>query len=251
LIRLTCVVPAQDTLAVPAAARAPAAAGDGLTRGRRGPTSRHGPGRAARPTRREIAVVGSTGLTTDDPDGTPAHGRAQHRRAVEANPLQAVGGRPWPGRDDGPAGQTVCLTHASVPPPGPPCDEDDERRLIAHGGLTEATPPWELGPPPQQTDGAVRVQVLCTLRRCALATADRRPGAHATSAGAAPVGWQRWRRVLLEPTRNQGIGCAQGSSGLCQVAESSRRLGENRTDRPPGSGTRQPILAQYRLTADG
>ena len=52
-----------------------------------------------------------------------------------------------------------------------------------------------------------------TLLMFALATAYRLQGAQADSAGAEPVGWQRWRRLLLEQTRNQVI-VASGASAV-------------------------------------
>ena len=61
------VVPAKAHLAVTAEARAPAAAGEGMTPGRRVPTGRHGQGQAARADRIETEVGGLTGLTTYDP----------------------------------------------------------------------------------------------------------------------------------------------------------------------------------------
>ena len=64
---LCFVVPANTTMAVTADARAQAAAGDGITHGRRVHTVRHGPGKAARTERIETEVVGLTGLTTYDP----------------------------------------------------------------------------------------------------------------------------------------------------------------------------------------
>jgi hypothetical protein len=64
---LTCVVPAQATMAVTVDARAHAAAGDEITVGRRVHTGRHGPGRAASTARLETEGVGLAGLTTDDP----------------------------------------------------------------------------------------------------------------------------------------------------------------------------------------
>jgi len=63
---LTFVVPAKTHMAVTADARAQATAGEGITRGRRVHTVRHGQGRTARSERLETAVVGITGLTTDD-----------------------------------------------------------------------------------------------------------------------------------------------------------------------------------------
>jgi hypothetical protein len=61
---LTLVVPAKDNMTVTADARAPAAAGEGITVGRRVHTIRHGQGRAARTARWETEVVGIIGLTT-------------------------------------------------------------------------------------------------------------------------------------------------------------------------------------------
>ena len=58
------VVPAKDKMAVTADARARAAAGEGVTVGRRVHTVRHGQGRTAWSERRETEVVGITGVTT-------------------------------------------------------------------------------------------------------------------------------------------------------------------------------------------
>jgi hypothetical protein len=63
---LRFVVPAQAHRAVPAEARAPATAGDGLPPGRRVHPGRHGQGNAARADRIATAVGGITGLTTYD-----------------------------------------------------------------------------------------------------------------------------------------------------------------------------------------
>jgi len=63
---LSFVVPAKTQMAVTADARAQAAAGAGITPGRRRHTVRHGQGKAARPDRIETAVVGITALTTYD-----------------------------------------------------------------------------------------------------------------------------------------------------------------------------------------
>jgi hypothetical protein len=60
------VVPAKAHMAVAAEARAPAAAGEGVTSGRRVHTIRHGQGRTARTERLETEVVGIVGLTTED-----------------------------------------------------------------------------------------------------------------------------------------------------------------------------------------
>ena len=55
---MTFVVPAKDNMAVTADARAQAAAGEGITRGRRVHPSRHGQGRSGRTERLETEVVG-------------------------------------------------------------------------------------------------------------------------------------------------------------------------------------------------
>ena len=64
--RLLFVVPAKDNMAVTVDAQAQAAAGEGVTSGRRAHTVRHGQGRAAWTERLETAVVGVAGLATDD-----------------------------------------------------------------------------------------------------------------------------------------------------------------------------------------
>jgi hypothetical protein len=115
--------------------------------------------------------VGIAGLTTDDHYGTPEHGQYHHRRDFEPNSIHAVVVRTWHGRDYGPGGKTVFLTHASVEQPLQPFDDDDDRRLIEHGGIKEATPPWDLKYPPQKTARAVRVHVMRTRLMFALATA--------------------------------------------------------------------------------
>jgi hypothetical protein len=129
---MTFVVPAKNTMAVTAEARALAAAGEGVTIGPRVHTVRHGQGHEAWTARLETAVVGSTGLTTYEPYGTEAHGRHHQRRAFEANPIHAVVVRQWQGKDDGPGGTTVFLTHASVAKPLQAFADDDDRRLIEH-----------------------------------------------------------------------------------------------------------------------
>jgi hypothetical protein len=151
------------------------------------------------------------------------------------------------GRAYGPASNTVVLTHAPVDTPLRPFDDDDDRRLIENCCIKEAKPPWALGHPPQNTDRAVRVPVLFTRLMFALATAYRLP-CEREAMGGEPVGWQRWRRQLLEQTREPVIVCAQGDDGIFHLAEYALLLGVKRTDVPPGIGTRQEILAKYRLT---
>jgi hypothetical protein len=245
---ITCVVPAKTNMAVPADARAQAAADEGLTVGRRVHTVRHGPGQTARTERLETAVVGIPGLTTADPYGTPEHGRQQHRRDFQPNPIKAVVVRKWRGQDDGPGGNTVFLTNASVAKPLQPFADDDERSLLEHCCLKEAKPPWELGHPPPKTDRAVRVHVLFTRLLFALATAYRL-ACEREASGEEPVGWQRWRRQLLEQTRDQVIVCAQGSYGIFPLAEYALLWGVTLKDVPPEVGSRQQVLAQHRLPA--
>ena len=244
------VVPAKATMAVTAEARARAAAGAGVTVGQRVPTVRHGQGQGAWTERLAPAVVGITGLTSDEPYGTAAHGRRHHRRDCEPNPIQAVVVRQWQGKDSGPGGNTVFLTKAAVQQPLKPVDDADDRRLIEHGGIKEAKQPWALGPPPQKRVRAVRVHVLVTLLLFALATASRWPYEKA-ALGEAPVGWQRWRRQLLEQRRDKVIVCAQGDDGIFPVAEDAVLLGAKLKDVPPEIGPRQAVLAQYGLTAPG
>ena len=245
---LLFVVPAKADMAVTADARALAAAGDGMTVGRRVHTIRHGQGREAWSERRETEVVGLAGLTTDDQYGTPEHERQHHRRDFSPNPIHAVVVRQWHGRDFGPGGKTVFLTHAAVEQPWQPFDDDDDRSLIENCWIKEAKQPWNLKHPPQKTGRAVRVHVVFTLLMFALATAYRlRREPHDT--GTDPVGWQRWRRQLLQQNRDKVIVFAQGFYGIFPVAEFALLLGVKLTDVPPGIGTPQEVLAKYRLTA--
>jgi hypothetical protein len=240
-------VPAKTTMAVTADARAQAMAGAGITRGHRGPTVRHGPGRTARRERLETEVVGITGLTTDDHYGPPEHGRQANRRDFQAHPLNAVVVRQWHGKDYGPGGKTVFLTNASVQHPLQPFDDYDDRSLIENCCIKEAKQQWDLGHPPQKTERAVRVHVLFTLLLFALATAYRLL-CEQEATGGEPVGWQRWRRQLLEQTRELVIVFAQGAYGIFHLAEYALLVGVKLKDVPPGIGTRQDLLAKYQLT---
>jgi hypothetical protein len=65
------------------------------------------------------------------------------------------------------------------------------------------------------------------------------------------VGWQRWRRQLLEQSRAKVIGCAQGYAGIFHVAEYSVLLGAKLKDVPPEIGPLPEVLAKYGLTAHG
>jgi hypothetical protein len=247
---MTFVVPANDNMAVTADARAQAAAGEGITVGRRVHTIRHGQGRTAWTERLETEVVGITGLTTYDQYGTPEHGRHHYRRDFEANPIHAVVVRRWQGKDYGPGGKTVFLTNASVQQPLHPFDDYDDRSLIENCCIKEAKQQWDLSHPPQKTGRAVRVHVLFTFLMFALATAYRLRCEQA-ALGAEPVGWQRWRRQLREQTRDTIIVFAQGWYGIFHIAEFALLVGVKLKDVPPGIGTLQEVLTQYGLTAEG
>jgi hypothetical protein len=178
----------------------------------------------------------------------PSGGRQANRRDFQAHPIHAVVVRKWQGRDYGPGGKTVFLTNASVAQPLQPFDNDDDRSLIENCCIKEAKQQWDLGHPPQKTERAVRVHVLFTLLMFALATAYRLQ-CEREATGGEPVGWQRWRRQLLEQTRDKVIVVAQGYYGIFHLAEYSLLLGVRLKDKPPGIGTYHDILAKYRLTS--
>jgi hypothetical protein len=240
------VVPAKANMAVTADARAQAAAGEEITVGRRAHTVRHGQGKAAWRERLETEVVGITGLTTYDRYGTADHGRHAHRRDFQPNLMNAVVVRKWNNRDYGPGGKTVFLTNASVQQPLQPFDNYDDRSLIENCCIKEAKQQWDLKHPPQKTARAVRVHVLFTLLLFALATAYRLQ-CEQDATGEEPVGWQRWRRQLLEQTRDKVIVFAQGYYGIFHIAEFALLMGVKLKDVPPGIGTRQDILAKHGL----
>jgi len=244
------VVPAKANMAVTADARALAAAGEGVTVGHRVHTVRHGQGQGAWTERLETEVVGITGLTSYEQYGTEEHGRRHNRRDFEPNPIHAVVVRKWHGKDYGPGGKTVFLTNAAVQHPLKPFDDYDDRSLIENCCIKEAKQQWDLGHPPQKSARAVRVHVMFTLLMFALATAYRWQYEKA-ALGEEPVGWQRWRRQLLEQSRDKVIVFAQGYYGIFHVAEYSLLLGAKLKDVPPEIGTLQEVLAKYGLTAHG
>jgi hypothetical protein len=244
---ITCVVPAKDHMAVTADARVQAAAGEGVTVGRRVHTIRPGQGKSAWTERQETEVVGIEGLTTYDQYGTPEHGRHHHRRDFEANPIHAVVVPQRYGRDYGPGGKTVFLTNASVQQPLHPFDDDDDRSLIENCCIKEAKQQWDLGHPPRKTGRAVQVHVVFTFLMFALATAYRLQGEQ-PQLRAEPVGWQRWRRHLLEQSRDKIIVFAQEWYGIFPIAEFALLAEVKLKDVPPGIGTLQAVLAKYRLT---
>ena len=110
------------------------------------------------------------------------------------------------------------LTNGSVDTPLQPFDDEDDRSLIENCCIKETKQQWDLGHPPQKNERAVRVHVVFTMLMFALATAYRLQCERADRGGD-PVGWQRWRRQLLEQTRDQVIVFAQGTSGIFHLAE--------------------------------
>jgi hypothetical protein len=248
--KITFVVPAKDNMAVTAAARAQAMAGEGITVGRRVHSVRHGQGKTAWTERLETEVVGMMGLTTYDQYGTPEHARQANRRDFQAHPLNAVVVRKWQGKDYGPGGKTVFLTNAPVAKPLQVFDDYDDRSLIENCCIKEAKQQWELGHPPQKNARAVQVHVVFTLLLFALATAYRLQ-CEREAMGGEPVGWQRWRRQLLERTRDQVIVFAQGHYGIFHLAEYSLLVGVKLKDVPSAIGSRPQVLAKYGLPARG
>lgn len=242
------VVPAKANMAVTADARAQAAAGEGITVGRRVHTIRHGQGKTAWTERLETEVVGITGLTTYDQYGAVEQGRYHNRRDFQANPINAAVVRQWNGRDYGPGGKTVFLTNAPVDTPLRPFDDYDDRSLIENCCIKATKQQWDLGHPPQKHDRAVRVHVMFTLLMFALATAYRLK-CEQEAMGGEPVGWQRWRRQLLEQTRDRVIVFAGKFYGIFHLAEYSLLVGVKLKDWPPGMGTRQDVFAKYQLTS--
>jgi hypothetical protein len=138
------------------------------------------------------------------------------------------------------------LTNAAVQQPLKPFDDYDDRSLIENCCIKEAKQQWDLQHPPQKTARAVRVHVMFTLLLFALATAYRRQ-CEREALGGEPVGWQRWRRQLLEQTRDQVIVFAQGAYGIFHIAAFALLMGVNLKDVPPEIGTRREILAKYGL----
>ena len=127
-----------------------------------------------------------------------------------------------------------------------PFDDYDDRSLIETCYIKESKQQWSLKHPPQKTARAVRVLVTFIMLMFALATAYRLRREQEASGGE-PLGWQRWRRQLLEQTRDHVIVCAQGYDGIFPLAEYSLLLGVNIQDPPPGIGTLSQILAKFGL----
>jgi hypothetical protein len=109
-----------------------------------------------------------------------------------------------------------------VEQPWRPCDDNDDRSLIENCYIKATKQQWDWGHPPQKSERAVRVHMMFTLLLFALATAYCLQGER-EARGGEPVGWPRWRRQLLEQTRDKVIVCAQGHDGLLHLADYALR----------------------------
>jgi hypothetical protein len=239
------VVPAKENMRVTADARALAAAETGVV-AHRVHTVAHGQGKHRWRERLETEVVGVTALTTYDQYGPEEHAQHQYRKDFDGHPLNAVVVRKWHNRDYGPGGKVVFLTNEAVAKPLTIFDAYDDRSLIENCCIKESKQAWNLKHPPKKTERAVQVHVLFTLAMFALATAYRLRAEQA-AVGDEPVGWQRWRRQLIQQNRDKVIIFAQGWYGIFHVAEYSLLLGVRLREPPPQVGSRRDVLKKYGL----
>jgi Transposase DDE domain len=239
------VVPAKENMRVTADAQALAAAGTGVV-ARRVHTVAHRQGKHRWRERLETEVVGLSALTTYDQYGPEEHAQHHYRQDFEGHPLNAVVVRQWNSRDYGPGGKVVFLTNEAVAKPLHIFDTYDDRSLIENCCIKESKQAWNLKHPPKKTERAVQVHVLFTLAMFALATAYRLQAEQAAG-GDEPVGWQRWRRQLIQQNRDKVIIFAQGWYGIFHVAEYSLLLGVRLREPPPEVGNRQDVLKKYGL----
>lgn len=239
------VVPAKANMAVTADAQALAAAGHGVV-AHRAHTVAHGQGKHRWTERVETEVGGIAALTTYDQYGPDEHARQRYRKDFEGHPLNAVVVRTWNNRDYGPGGKVVFLTNEAVAKPLKIFDTYDDRRLIENCCIKESKQAWNLKRPPKKTERAVQVHVLFTLAMFALATAYRLRAEQA-ALGDEPVGWQRWRRQLIQQNRDKVMIFAQGWYGIFHVAEYSLLLGVRWREPPPEVGSRRDVLKKYGL----
>ena len=239
------VVPAKANMRVTADAQALAAAGTGVV-ARRVHTVAHGQGKHRWTERLETEVVGIAALTTYDQYGPEEHAQHPYRKDFEGYPLNAVVVRKWNNRDDGPGGKVVFLTNDAVAKPLTIFDAYDDRSLIENCCIKESKQAWNLKHPPKKTERAVQVHVFFTLSMFALATAYRLRTEQA-AVGDEPVGWQRWRRQLIQQNRDKVIIFAQGWYGIFHVAEYSLLLGVRLREPPPQVGSRRDVLKKYGL----
>ena len=239
------VVPAKENMTVTADAQALAAAGTGVV-ARRVHSVAHGQGKHRWTEYLETEVVGIADLTTYDQYGSEEHARQRYRKDFEGHPLNAVVVRKWNNRNYGPGGKVVFLTNEAVDKPLHVFDAYDDRSLIENCCIKENKQAWNLKHPPKKTERAVQVHVLFTLAMFALATAYRLLAEQA-AVGDEPVGWQRWRRQLIQQNRDKVIIFAQGWYGIFHVAEYSLLLGVRLREPPPEVGSRRDVLKKYGL----
>ncbi|HKF22672.1 MAG TPA: transposase, partial [Candidatus Angelobacter sp.] len=239
------VVPAKANMTVTADAQALVAAGAGVV-ARRVHTMAHGQGKHRWTERLETEVVGIAALTTYDQYGPAEHARQRYHKDFEEHPLNAVVVRKWNNRDYGPGGKVVFLTNETVDKPLAAFDAYDDRSLIENCCIKESKQAWNLKHPPQKTERAVQVHVFFTLAMFALATAYRLEAEQAT-VGDEPMGWQRWRRQLIQQNRDKVIIFAQGWYGIFHVAEYSLLLGVKLKEPPLEVGSRRDVLKKYGL----
>jgi hypothetical protein len=238
------VVPGKKDMAVVADARALAEAGEAVYLGRRTRSVTHGQGKTRWREELETEVVDIEGLTTYDQYGTAEQAKQAHRKDFQGNPINGVVVRKWDGHDYGPGGKRVFLTNGPVSKPLGVFDDYDDRSLIENCCIKESKQQWTLGHPPKKNEGAVKVHVLFTLVMFALATAYRLLCEEA-ELGKEPVGWQRWRRQLLQQNRDKVIVFAGDCYGIFHLAEYSILLGLDLKDLPLGMDSREAVLAKF------
>jgi hypothetical protein len=119
-----------------------------------------------------------------------------------------------------------------VDTPWQPFEGDDDRSLIEDCCIKEGKQQWSIQHPPHKTAWAVRVHVIFTVRMFALGTVYRLQREQA-AIGNEPGGWQRWRRQLLEQTRDHVIVFAPDCYGIFHMAAYALLLGVKLKDVPP------------------
>jgi len=240
------VVPGKRDMAVVADAHALAEAGEGVVVERRMQIVAHGQGKGRWEEKLETEVVGIEGLISYDQYGTDEHTKQRHRKAFQGNAINGVVVRQWNNRDYGPGGKSVFLTNASVRKPLKVFDDYDDRSLIENCCIKESKQQWDLGHPPKKNQQAVQVHVLFTLVMFALATAYRLMKEE-EEGGQERVGWQRWRRQLLQQNREKVIVFAEDCYGIFHLAEYSILLGLKMKDLPRGIESPEAVLAKFGL----
>lgn len=244
---------------------------------------RHGRGRTASIEERKTRLVGIEALTTYDTYGTEEYARQKNRKDFEGNAINAVVVLTWNNHEYGDKA-TVYLTNGPVKDPFVVFDDYDWRSVIENGVFKEGKHPWHLEDFPQRNQAGVEAHCFFSLTVMALCTAFRlqkeleaRQGEAAGKGeskstvapetaspkdsgvlrdSAQPVnieilggqGAERWRRQLKEENRDKVIVFVGETYGIFHVAEFSILGGIRIKDIPPHLGSRQDILARYRLS---